>query len=315
MHSQDVRVIFWATSMIDDDSSNFNETIARKAFIRNAVNDEPSLLKWWHGKGLLLDYFDEESKAWWEEQLDTVLSLGLDGWKVDGTDPYIAEYLGPRSWNTSVGKEGGFVTLQEYQNQYYGHFFNYTRAFNGDDGLIWSRPVDSYPIIHNDPKSDTSTEGLSAYLTFSPKYVMFSGWVGDQDPTFDGLRDAMRNMIHSAWHNYTGFGSDTGGYRTGPGPLGRTGELLLRWAAVNAMMPLFENGGDKEHRPWKFDRPGSTYLTDSYRVLVAQHYELEGYLYTLGHSAYAAGVSAVRPNQAPDAGFPFIAQFNTINDS
>jgi len=80
------------------------------------------------------------------------------------------------------------------------------------------------------------------------------------------------------------------------------------------MMPLFENGGDKEHRPWKFDVPGSTYLVDSYRVLVAQHYELEAYLYTLGHTAYAAGVSAMRPNQAPDAGFPFIAQFNTIND-
>lgn len=79
-------------------------------------------------------------------------------------------------------------------------------------------------------------------------------------------------------------------------------------------MPLFENGGDKEHRPWKFDLPGSTYLTDSYRVLVAQHYELEGYLYTLGHAAYAAGVSAMRPNQAPDADFPFIAQFNVIND-
>ena len=62
---------------------------------------------------------------------------------------------------------------------------------------------------------------------------MWAGWVGDQDPTFDGLqyvamaawyllrltlsslRDALANMFHSAWQNYTNFGSDIG---TGTSP-------------------------------------------------------------------------------------------------
>lgn len=81
-------------------------------------------------------------------------------------------------------------------------FFNYTRKRNGPETLIMSRPVDSFPVIGDE---------LSVYLTFSPHYVMFSGWVGDQDATFPGLQDALRNMIHSAWHNYTNFGSDIGG--------------------------------------------------------------------------------------------------------
>jgi len=59
---------------------------------------------------------------------------------------------------------------------------------------------------------------------------MFSGWVGDQDPTFSGMQDALRNLLHSGWNNYTGFGTDIGGYRTGDGPLGRTAELFIRWA-------------------------------------------------------------------------------------
>ena len=316
MHAQGIRVIFWTTSMIDTDSSNFNASIAQQAYVRNAVDNTPSPLKWWHGEGLLLDYAHTPSREWWERQLDQVLSLGLDGWKVDGTDPYVLEYLAPRSWNTSACHDGVY-SYRDYADAYYGHFFNYTYAYTGGDSIIWSRPVDSYPLLSwpgPGNASDSSTEGISAYLHFSPHYVMFSGWVGDQDPDFNGLRDALRNIIHSAWAGYTNFGSDTGGYRTGPGPLGRTGELLLRWAAVNAFLPLFENGGDKEHRPWKFDAPGSTLHVDAYRVLVAAHYELEPYLYSLGHTAYAAGVSAIAPNQAPLAPYPFILQGNTIHD-
>jgi alpha-glucosidase (family GH31 glycosyl hydrolase) len=42
---------------------------------------------------------------------------------------------------------------------------------------------------------------------------MFSGWVGDQDSSADGLRSAMYNVVKSAWHGYLNFGFDIGGYR------------------------------------------------------------------------------------------------------
>lgn len=48
------------------------------------------------------------------------------------------------------------------------------------------------------------------YRSFSPRDVVFSGWVGDQDPTFDGLKNALMNIFHSAWRNYVNFGSDIG---------------------------------------------------------------------------------------------------------
>lgn len=74
---------------------------------------------------------------------------------------------------------------------YYGHFFNYSRAVNGDHCLIWSRPVDAYPVLQS--------LNISAFLRFSPPYVMASGWVGDQDPTFAGLQAALINIFESAW--------------------------------------------------------------------------------------------------------------------
>ena len=39
-------------------------------------------------------------------------------------------------------------------------------------------------------------------------------------------------MIYSAWNNYTNFGSDIGGYRSGPGVFGRTQQLFMRWFQV-----------------------------------------------------------------------------------
>lgn len=37
------------------------------------------------------------------------------------------------------------------------------------------------------------------YLDFSPHYVMYSGWVGDDDPTFEGLEYALKCYLQSAW--------------------------------------------------------------------------------------------------------------------
>lgn len=64
------------------------------------------------------------------------------------------------------------------------------------------------------------------WLSFSPRYVSFSGWVGDDNPNFGGLESALMSMLHSAWNNYVNFGSDIGGYRSGT----RTKETLIRWA-------------------------------------------------------------------------------------
>lgn len=42
-------------------------------------------MKWWKGWGAFLDYTNPKAVKWWHNQLDNVLSLGLDAWKLDGT--------------------------------------------------------------------------------------------------------------------------------------------------------------------------------------------------------------------------------------
>jgi alpha-glucosidase (family GH31 glycosyl hydrolase) len=83
---QGVKVIFWATSMVDTDSSNYETAVNNSFLIRNAL-DEFTTLKWWHGKGGLLDFTNPTAVSWWHQQLDLVLALGIDGWKV--TDKFV----------------------------------------------------------------------------------------------------------------------------------------------------------------------------------------------------------------------------------
>jgi hypothetical protein len=298
VHARGVRVILWMTSMINSDSPNFADAKARGAFVRDGFGDQATDLKWWHGTGGLLDYTNASTRAWWEAQMATHVldgggDGGVDGWKCDGTDPYVIELITPR------GSNGAEISYQTYADWYYNHSLYFTRTLK-PDALIWSRPVDAFPVALN----------ISAFLAYSPKNVMFSGWVGDQDPNFDGLRAALINIFESAWQNYTNFGSDTGGYRLG----NRTREVFVRWAQLNAFLPLFENGGNGDHTPWFFDgADNSTQVTDMYRRLVNAHYALVPYFFSTGTTAYAAGVSAITPVSAPPVDFPFILQPDQVS--
>lgn len=83
-----------------------------------------------------------------------------------------------------------------------------------------SRPVDS---LKN-----------KAFLSYSPKYVMFSGWVGDQDSSAAGFEEAMVNILHSASKGYLNFGFDIGGYRG----QNISKNIYLRWVQTGAFVPF-----------------------------------------------------------------------------
>ncbi len=166
-------------------------------------------------------------------------------------------------------------TWEHYRDAYYNDTLQILRALIGPDALIMSRPVDNN-------------------LDFSPTDVVFMGWVGDEDGTYDGLKTALHYMLESGRRGYVGFGSDIGGYRTDPnaGPLGRTKALFLRWTGIGAMSSFMENGGGGEHLPWNFDNE----TTDIYRSWVNVHYQLVPYLYSEGTKvALGHNGSLVRP--------------------
>ena len=266
LHGQGVKVICWATSMVNTDSPNYQEGKDKGYYLNHGAT-----IKWWHGHGSFIDYSNPDAVDWWHKQMDIPLNDGIDGWKTDGTDPFVFELLIPRGHK-------GIISEREYADWYYRDFFYYTRQKRGPEALIMARPVDSYKMLH---------------WSFAPRDVVFSGWVGDQDPTFDGLQKALSNMFQSSWKGYVGFGSDIGGYRSGE----RTRALFVRWFQVGAFCALMENGGNNEHRPWMYDQQYGTgnETVDTYRKFTHAHHELIPYMMSAGMDAWNNNHSIMTP--------------------
>ncbi len=262
-HDLDVRVFLWITPNINTDAAIFQEGLDAGYYVENGRTYD-----WWKGTGVLIDYNNPEGLSWWHSQMDKALDMDIDGWKTDGSE-YQA-YL----WG-GVETYTGHISGKEYQNQYYSDFFNYTRERLGNDRVITARPVDSFGVPFWGPN-------------FAPPEVNFAGWVGDQDPTWSGLNAALINMYFSGQRGYVNFGCDIGGYR-GDGL--REKELFVRWAQLGALVPIMENGGIGEHRPWMYDEE----VLDIYRRFVKLHHALLPYLYSQGAESYVSGLSVYRP--------------------
>lgn len=261
-HARDVRVMMWITSVINENASNYAEAKEKGYFL-----NEGKTVKWWAGRGSFIDYSNPAAVEWWHQYMDKMLALKIDGWKCDGTDPFVM-LLGQATG------AGGNVNWADYRDAFYRDFFAYTREKLGPDRIITARPCDDggqFPLP----------------MPFAPRDVNFAGWVGDQDGTFAGMQAAISNFRASSRLNYVSFGSDIGGFR-GQGLRDRA--LMIRWTQLGALCPIMENGGGGEHRPWEYDEQ----VVSIYKMFTRLHHELIPYFYSQGAKAWSEGVSLMR---------------------
>jgi alpha-glucosidase (family GH31 glycosyl hydrolase) len=268
MHDLNVMVTMWVTSMVNVENPDYQYCLDNNFFVRNG-NGEVRPIHWWKGDGALIDYTNPAAVEWWHGNMDKVLDAGVDGFKCDETDMYISEYIALSG--AALGYNNASITYRDYANAYYRDFLFYPREKRGDDStLIMSRPIDC---------------GLDSFTKVcapsSPYDVMYSGWMGDDDHSFNGLTGCARKVIYSAWDNYTNFGCDIGGYRD-------TGDddraVFIRWAQFGAFLPFMENGGGGEHRPLMYDEE----VTGIYKTYVREHYRLIPYLMAAGVQSMAS---------------------------
>lgn len=275
-HDLGVRVMMWTTCMVNEDAPNFQEGKDKGYYISNGRT-----VKWWNGRGAFLDYSNPEAVDWFREQMDKVLDLGIDGWKVDGADPYIMLLI------PATGKNKFHITWNQYQEMFYGEVFNYTREKLGKDAIVSFRPVDDVVLRAGLP------------LVFTSREINFAGWVGDQDNDWGGLRAALNNMMSSSRFNFVSYGSDIGGFRydrDDEGKLILHKDVFLRWAQLGAFCPVMENGGGPEKTPWLYDNTGET--LDIYKKFAILHNELIPYIYSQAAYSY----ELVQPTMRPQLG-------------
>ncbi|HUT53761.1 MAG TPA: TIM-barrel domain-containing protein [bacterium] len=284
LHQRGVRVILWVNPVINvacaagdttcPEQDLYNQGNASHFFMGDGMPipwpKSPSA-------GALIDYFNPQALEWWHSLMDPILDMGIDGWKCDTIEPF--------SLFVSVSPYAGPVKPWAHNDRYYQDFFDYTRRRLGPDRVIMARPVEYLDL------SGIVGQPVMLAFPYARREINFAGWVGEQDPTFEGLQTAMVNIYLSADIGYLAPGSDIGGYKDGP----RDQETFLRWAQFGAMCPLMENGGKGEHRPWMIggDTVERQDTLEIYRQYLDLHYQLIPYMTRQAALAWARGKSII----------------------
>lgn len=272
LHKKNIRVVMWVTAIVNEsyEKDAKSEPSSNKTYkegkAKNYFINDGETYKWWKGKGAYIDITNPEAVEWWHKMQERVLSLGVDGYKVDEVSVMFP--------TTGKGKNG-IAGKRKYKNWYYTDFYEEGLKFNPQFATM-SRSWDVMGY----------SEGF-APISHAPVT-----WVGDQNHTWgqDGFLEALSSIFNAAQLGYSVIGSDTAGYH---GDEAITKNLLIRWAQFSAFCPFFENGGHGAHEPWKFD-DGTVNI---YREYVKLHLELRPYFYSLMLRAHEEKGKVMTPDK------------------
>lgn len=284
---QGVRTVMWTTQMVNEDSFDLEDggdvyDGAAISYLRGEregylVNDAETYL-WWKGKGAGVDFHNEAAMEWWHKMQDSLLDLGIAGWKLDFGESYIETPM--------IKTAQGEITHQAYSEKYYEDFLKYGVERQGAEEFVTM--VRAYDKSYH----------FEGRFFARPEHAPIS-WMGDNRRDWIGLEDAMDHLFRSARAGYAVIGSDIGGYldlddadlRT-PVPF----DVLNfnRWTAVGAMTPFMQLHGRSNIAPWTV--PERQDLTvEIYRYWSWLHEQLVPFFYSLAEEAHAGGPVIMHP--------------------
>ena len=260
LNDLDIRTIMWMTAIMNETAKDA-PVQKNKHFdwlIENGyVTDNGDTIGWWKGTGVHIDYTNPEAVAWLHEQMDPVMEMGIDGWKVDMGEWYLDD---------TVLTSKGEMPKKEFQKLYYADMYEYTINRN-PEGIILARPY-------------SHQGGACAPVSKNPL-----GWCGDFFGNWEGLKMQIHDIYKSTELGYGAVGCEVGGYwkeRSNK-------EQLVRYAQFGAMTACIINGGSNgaftNHLPWYHDEEAEK----CYRQAAWLHSQLIPYLFSETVNAHLNG--------------------------
>lgn len=248
---------------VDESYSVYQKGIANNHFAK--LGKDIYVNQVWPGDSVFPTFSSKDTRLWWGDNLDYLISIGVSGIWNDMNEP--ASFKGPLPYNVTFKSDNGLIRHDEIHNVY-GHLMaeaTYDRLFKtGKRPFIITR---------------SCFAGTNRYSTV---------WTGDNQSIWDHLRLAIPQQISLGISGVSFVGTDIGGFGGDATP-----ELMSRWIEVGCFSPLMRNHSafnSKRQEPWMFDK-----LTlDIYRKYVNLRYKLIPYMYDLFHIEEIYGDPLIR---------------------
>jgi alpha-glucosidase len=244
----------------------------------------------WPGLCHFPDFTSAKGRDWWAEQLNALLSCGVDGLWNDMNEPLIFQPdTPPRElpYYVQHDKEGRGGNHHELHNVYGTQMGRASR-----DALEKYRPDKRQLSIIR-----AGTAGAQRFT---------SSWTGDNFSTWDDLRLSISVILQMGLSGISFTGADIGGFG-----FDTDGELLTRWTQAGSLLPFFRNHSAIDtirQEPWCFGQP----YENAIREAIELRYRLLPYLYTAFAECSFYGHPIVRPVFTAEPHNPHI---RTIDDA
>ncbi|SFK87147.1 glycoside hydrolase family 31 protein [Streptomyces pini] len=226
------------------------------------------------GEAVYPDFTDPRVRKWWGGLYSERLGRGFAGFCHEMNDPVSLAAFGdatlPRSAGHCLESRGG--DHREAHNVY-----ALAMARAGFEGVRGLRPHERPLLL-----SRSGWAGLQRYG---------GTWTDQTSAGWEGLRDALAQVIGLGLCGVPYCGADVGGPAGSPRP---SPELYLRWFQLAAYLPLFRTPavpGSGRREPWEF---GSEVLEHA-RAALRERERLLPYFATLARLAHRSGAPYVRP--------------------
>ena len=229
-------------------------------------NNEVYVNSVWPGESVYPSFINPKLRTYWGELDGKMLDLGVSGIWNDMNEP--ASFNGPLPSKVEFF-DGNRIHYHDEVHNIYGHYM----AKATYEGMK----------KHNNERPFVITRACYAG---TQKYSTV--WTGDNHSIWSHLQMAIPQICNLGLSGFAFAGCDVGGFSSDA-----TKELLIRWAELGAITPLFRNHsamGTKRQEPWEFDDE----TISIYRKAVKLRYEIIPYYYDLFFEAANTGIPAFR---------------------
>ncbi|XP_002125217.2 myogenesis-regulating glycosidase-like [Ciona intestinalis] len=221
LHDKGFRVTTWVTPFINLASKNYRTARSSGYLIPDTEEDSPAVIRWWNGRGSVVDFTNPSAAKWYSDYLSSVKAeYGLDSFKFDAGE------------TTYLPKSGLNFTYRRDSNP--SEFTKmYTKAAYQVGGNMMemrsSWKTQGYNFYMRLMDKGSSWGGLRGFLTVIPTALTFSVL---------GYPFVLPDMIGGNAYVF-GTNNDNKPSR----------ELYIRWIELSAFLPCMQFSIS----PWQYD--------------------------------------------------------------